>query len=179
MIFKTLCAVVGLSLAGNPAIMGQSCPFASDSVWLRVQPATQLSRAPRNIDNAGAPLGEAAPHSAAWPLHSTFTQYSWAGFAPVRDSIVPDELGPLDLHPDHFARFGLDSPSPEPMLLMDRLRRWRIDLTEGLGITSRNHSCRLALDYSDIFEASRFSDKGGHGISLLFRYSFEKHRQLT
>ena len=173
---NTMFAIIGLALKCGQVILAQSSPFlVQDSVWLRVQSATPLNDSPRARNLSGT-TATAAPGV----LLGTFTRYSWPVMVPNDDHAASNEVASIrnsESNQDGSVRF--DQSKPDTILFFERLRRWRIDLTDGLGITSRNHAYRLALDYSDIFEASRFPDTGGHGMSLLFRYSFEKHRELA
>ena len=178
MIFKTLFVAFGLAVAGYGTSMAQSCSFAHDAVRLRCEIAPRMTQSVRTIDTPGAPVAETGPSSTTQRYGETASPSSWPVSGPVSIWSV-EALRPLAFEREQFVRFELESAKPESTLIMDRLRRWRIDMTEGLGITLRNQAWRLALDYSDVFDAARFPDTGGHGISLLFRYSFEKHRQLA
>jgi hypothetical protein len=55
--------------------------------------------------------------------------------------------------------------------------KWRVDATGGLTRPVLNSGSQLRLGYSDIFETRGNPDKGGHGVSILFKHNFSKpHR---
>ncbi len=58
--------------------------------------------------------------------------------------------------------------------VFETLRRWGVDSQHGLSHTFAEQRWRVALDYIDIFETGCDPDKGGHGMSLFFRYSVGK-----
>ena len=117
---------------------GQSCPFAHDSVQLRVPSVTEISPSPQGADLPGA-----FATGTQRRVLGMFTRYSWPVTGPKGDSSVPDEIARPERIDAYASRNGgLDTSQPNTLPFLERLRRWRIDLTDGLGITSRNHAGR-------------------------------------
>jgi hypothetical protein len=62
----------------------------------------------------------------------------------------------------------------EGWTIFETLRHWGIEAENGLCHTFAERRLCLAVEYSDIFETKCDPDKGGHGMSVFFRYSFRK-----
>jgi len=74
---------------------------------------------------------------------------------------------------ERWHKFTLDlSPAATLPPLLTRLRDWHMDRDGGLYLPFQRGASRLAVAYSDIFETHGDPDKGGHGMSILFRYDF-------
>jgi hypothetical protein len=68
----------------------------------------------------------------------------------------------------------VEGKTPENWALLQTLRKWGINAEHGLSHTFNEPQWSLALQYSDIFETRSNPERGGHGMSVFFRYSFRK-----
>ena len=129
-----------------------------------------------NLDVAASP---SEPGIAAISSLLAETRYSWPVWLPAGIIAVKDEFAPRERGPDHLAGFELSFLKGAEGLFGDRSHRWRFDEAAGFGFTFRNQAWRLAFDYSDVLDASRFPEKGGQVFDLLFRFSLGKEAQLA
>jgi len=68
----------------------------------------------------------------------------------------------------------VEGKTPENWALLQTLRKWGINAEHGLSHTFSEPQWSMALQYSDIFETRSNPERGGHGMSVFFRYSFRK-----
>jgi len=90
-------------------------------------------------------------------------------FAPLQSTIEVFSLSSTPAQPAKSLEQPVDA---WPVFVT--LRKWGVDSQQGLSHTFAEHRWSLALDYLDIFETGCDPDKGGHGMSLFFRYNIGK-----
>jgi len=88
-------------------------------------------------------------------------------------SVTNAPADPSDSLAERWRKFTLEIlPAASLPPLLTWLRGWRMDIDGGLYLPLQRGASRLAFAYSDIFETRGDPDKGGHGMSILFRYDF-------
>jgi hypothetical protein len=136
---------------------GEECLFQLENALHRAPPVIRFSLLPLS-------------RILSFPRDSHALLSTGADLSPVQEDAV-QEFSLIRIQPQTDK---LQELPMEGWTIFETLRRWGIDAEHGLCHTFGERRWALALEYTDIFETNCDPDKGGHGMSVFFRYSFRK-----
>jgi hypothetical protein len=175
--FKAGCALAAFALFPTIPVFGETNAFCSKSPTLLSAP-----KARKPLFSLHVSLGSYSRFRAKVTNTTAISGSETAGAGTIldeqeplwSDSSLPGDNLNVNLNYGNPTQLNVSPKSARLPRFLSWLHGWRMEKDRGLFRPLRAGKSRVAFAYSDIFETRGNPEKGGHGLSILFRKDFGK-----